>query len=93
MDTLLISLASFIFGVVLCYVIFSCSVQEAIEKKYSGEITQIKYRLWVDAWRYCVFRCLDEWNSDIETYAIRSADATFDEWEKSIRQDSPTTEK
>ncbi|NBP55757.1 hypothetical protein EBU71_04320 [bacterium] len=36
--------------------------------------------------KYCIFRVTDEWNNNVEAFAIRCAEDTFEDWHKTLEK-------
>lgn len=76
---------SFLAGFSVAFLIMSVSISAHWQKKIQKIDQKQKYDLWLSAWKYCIFRCLDEWNEPVENFATNCANETFDEWNKTLK--------
>lgn len=84
MSTQVVVFLSFLIGFVSCYFVLHASLLVRLSKKTQNIDRQKKYDLWVSAWCYCTYRCLDEWNDTVENFAKHCADDTFEQWYKTL---------
>lgn len=84
MSTQVAVFLSFLIGFVLCYFLLHASLSVYWSRKIESIDKQKKYDLWVSAWCYCTYRCLEEWNETLESFSKRCADDTFEDWYKTL---------
>lgn len=75
---------SFVLGFSLCFLVLNAFISAHWHKKIEKLGNEQKYHLWLSAWKYCVFRCLDEWNEPIDKFATTCAEETFEDWSKTL---------
>lgn len=76
--------SGFVLGLAFGSFRMASSISDVLEKKYAERARTERYEMWTYAWKYCVFRCLNEWSNPIENFAVKAAQETFDEWNDTI---------
>jgi hypothetical protein len=77
---------AFVVGLVLGFVLQDMIHVNHIESNVKAKLKKERMHIWVSAWRYCIFRVTDEWNNNVEAFAIRCAEDTFEDWHKTLEK-------